>query len=113
MGKASFVDQAAGADEPVGGRPTMTPHMPPRGATLTTCFCDTRPRTDTPYLVEATVLSDDQPPRRQERQGIASARSQTEFGNASAGNSVSRPGTTGGAPSGARNGVSRSAFTNG
>jgi hypothetical protein len=40
-----------------GGRPSITTHMPPRCATLTTCFCDARPRIASPFWVAAKPMT--------------------------------------------------------
>jgi WD40 repeat protein len=40
-----------------GGWPISTTHIPPRWATLTTCFCEARPRIATPYFVGANPIT--------------------------------------------------------
>ena len=55
----SPVEPTAGSVGATAGRDrlTITPHMPPRCATLTTCFCDARPRIATPYSLAAKPIT--------------------------------------------------------
>ena len=51
------VAAATGPSNRPGGRPVITATMPPRLATLTTCFCEARPSVATPYLVGAKPIT--------------------------------------------------------